>query len=143
MSRTLPTPSIRLQWSRHGGAVDLPAGRQAKEGKDAVKWTRLSCHDFLDNPVRLQLFALAYNLGNFLRRLALPRSVKHPYAGRFGLHHGMATAGYPLRRAERMLAGLAIGDRLVTKADGSRRPIAIRGIPVDSTSRPGGGQAMG
>ena len=27
--------------------------------------------------VRLQLFALAYNLGNFLRRLALPRSVKH------------------------------------------------------------------
>ena len=25
----------------------------------------------------LQLFALAYNLGNFLRRLALPRSVKH------------------------------------------------------------------
>jgi hypothetical protein len=42
-----------------------------------VKWTRLSCHDFVDNQVRLQLFALAYNLGNFLRRLALPRSVKH------------------------------------------------------------------
>jgi hypothetical protein len=42
-----------------------------------VKWTRLSCHDFVDNQVRLQLFALAYNLGNFLRRLALPQSVKH------------------------------------------------------------------
>jgi Transposase DDE domain group 1 len=27
--------------------------------------------------VRLQLFALAYNVGDFLRRLALPRSVKH------------------------------------------------------------------
>jgi hypothetical protein len=27
--------------------------------------------------VRPQLLALAYNLGNFLRRLALPRSVKH------------------------------------------------------------------
>jgi hypothetical protein len=27
--------------------------------------------------VRLQLFALAYNLGNFLRQLALPREVKH------------------------------------------------------------------
>ncbi len=38
---------------------------------------RLSCHDFKDNEVRLQLFALAYNLGNFLRRLALPRKVKH------------------------------------------------------------------
>ena len=47
-----------------------------KEGKYALKWTRLSCHDFLDNQVRLQLFALAYNLGNFLRRLALPKSVK-------------------------------------------------------------------
>ncbi len=45
---------------------------------DAVilSWTRLSCYDFLDNQVRLQLFALAYNLGNFLRRLALPRSVR-------------------------------------------------------------------
>jgi len=48
-----------------------------KEGKNAVKWTKLSCHDFVDNQVRLPLFALAYNLGNFLRRLALPGSVKH------------------------------------------------------------------
>ncbi len=46
-----------------------------KEGKVALNWTRLSCHDFVDNQVRLQLFALAYNLGNFLRRLALPPSV--------------------------------------------------------------------
>ena len=30
----------------------------------------------MDNQVRLQLFALAYNLGNFLRQLALPKSVK-------------------------------------------------------------------
>ena len=48
-----------------------------KEGKNALKWTKLSCHDFVDNQVRLQLFALAYNLGNFLRRWALPPSVKH------------------------------------------------------------------
>jgi hypothetical protein len=48
-----------------------------KEGKNAVKWTRLSCHDFVDNQVRLQLFVLAYNLGNFLRQAALPRSVRH------------------------------------------------------------------
>jgi hypothetical protein len=47
-----------------------------KEGKYALNWTRLSCHDFVENQVRLQLFALAYNLGNFLRRLALPKSVK-------------------------------------------------------------------
>jgi len=48
-----------------------------KEGKNALKWTRLSCHDFTDNQVRLQLFALAYNVGNFLRRLALPAGVRH------------------------------------------------------------------
>ena len=42
-----------------------------------MRWTKLSCHDFVDNQVRLQLFALAYNLGNFLRRLALQRAVKH------------------------------------------------------------------
>jgi hypothetical protein len=47
-----------------------------KEDKYALKWTRLSCHYFVDNQVRLQLFALAYNLGNLLRRLALPKSVK-------------------------------------------------------------------
>ncbi len=48
-----------------------------KEGKYALNWTRLSCHGFAANQVRLQLFALAYNLGNFLRRLALPRSISH------------------------------------------------------------------
>jgi hypothetical protein len=48
-----------------------------KEGKNAVKWTKFSCRTFKDNQTRLQLFALAYNLANFLRRLALPRDVKH------------------------------------------------------------------
>ena len=48
-----------------------------KEGKHALNWTRLSCGDFASNQARLQLFALAYNLGNFLRRLALPRGVRH------------------------------------------------------------------
>jgi len=47
-----------------------------KEGKYALKWTRLSCHDFDDNQVRLQLFAMGYNIGNFLRRLALPKPIK-------------------------------------------------------------------
>jgi len=46
-----------------------------KEGKYALNWTRLSCHRFDANQVRLQLFVLAYNLGNFLRRLCLPKSI--------------------------------------------------------------------
>ena len=48
-----------------------------KEGKYALNWTRLSCHRFVANRVRLSLFVLAYNLGNFLRRLCLPKTVKH------------------------------------------------------------------
>ena len=44
-----------------------------KEGKYALNWTRLSCHRFVANRVRLSLFILAYNLGNFLRRLCLPQ----------------------------------------------------------------------
>ena len=46
-----------------------------KEGKNAIKWTRLSCCSFAANAVRLQL-ALAYNLTNFMRTLALPEAVK-------------------------------------------------------------------
>ena len=46
-----------------------------KEGKNAVKWTRLSCTEFRANAVRLELHALAYNLANFLRTLVLPREV--------------------------------------------------------------------
>ena len=46
-----------------------------KEGKQAVKMTRLSCHRFRSNEVRLWLSVIAYNLGNLCRRLALPRRI--------------------------------------------------------------------
>jgi Transposase DDE domain group 1 len=46
-----------------------------KEGKGAINWTRLSCRTFTANAVRLQLHALAYNLGNFLRTLATPEPI--------------------------------------------------------------------
>jgi hypothetical protein len=47
-----------------------------KEGKGAIKWTRLSCRSFADNAVRLRLHALAYNLGNFMRTLAMPKTAE-------------------------------------------------------------------
>jgi len=46
------------------------------KGKQALKWTRLSCHRYLASQVRLALFILAYNLGNFLPRVGLPRGVR-------------------------------------------------------------------
>ena len=48
-----------------------------KEGKLALSWTRLSCTRFSCNRVRLALFVLAYNIGNFMRRFGLPRQVSH------------------------------------------------------------------
>jgi hypothetical protein len=40
-----------------------------------VKLTRLSCHRFRANEVRLLLSLIAYKLGNLWRRLALPTQV--------------------------------------------------------------------
>jgi len=53
------------------------AEQYIKEGKNAIKWTRLSCRKLRDNAVRLQLHVLAYNLANFMRTLALPKEVEH------------------------------------------------------------------
>ena len=68
--------------ARAKGVVHFYNGRGTaeqwiKEGKYALNWTRLSCKNFVSNQVRLALFVLAYNLGNFLRRLVLPREIKH------------------------------------------------------------------
>jgi hypothetical protein len=45
-----------------------------KEGKGAIKWTLLSCRSFAANTVRFQLHALACNLGNLMRTLAMPKT---------------------------------------------------------------------
>lgn len=68
--------------ARPEGVVHFYNGRGTaeqwiKEGKYTLNWTRLSCHRFVANQVRLALFILAYNLGNLLRRLCLPKAVKH------------------------------------------------------------------
>jgi hypothetical protein len=52
------------------------AEQYIKEGKNAIKWTRLPCRTFAANAVRLQLHALAYNLRNFMRTLAMPKTAQ-------------------------------------------------------------------
>ena len=66
-----PTKGITKFYNGRGTAEQW-----IKEGKYAMNWTRLSCHKFVANQVRLWLFILAYNLGNFFRRLALPEAIK-------------------------------------------------------------------
>ena len=50
--------------------------RPSSEGKETLHWTRLSCHRFWANEVRLLLGVIAYNLGNLLRRLVLPLTIQ-------------------------------------------------------------------
>jgi hypothetical protein len=70
----LSRPSERVvAFYNHRGTAE----QYIKEGKNAIKWTRLSCRKFRNNEVRLQLHALAYNMGNFMRTLALPKEVEH------------------------------------------------------------------
>ena len=64
---TLPSRSVVRFYNKRGTAEQW-----IKEGKQATHWTRLSCHRFRANEVRLQLSVLAYNLGNLWRRLVLP-----------------------------------------------------------------------
>ena len=63
-----PAGRVTLFYNQRGKAEQC-----IKEGKNAIKWTRLSGRRFRDNAVRLQLHALACNLANFMRTLALPK----------------------------------------------------------------------
>ena len=68
---TLPSRAVVRFYNKRG-----PAEQWIKEGKQAVKMTRLSCHRFRANEVRLNLSLIAYNLGN-LWRLLLPKTIEN------------------------------------------------------------------
>jgi len=67
---TLPSRAVVRFYNQRGTAEQW-----IKEGKQAVKMTRLSCHKFRSNEVRLWLTIIAYNLGNLWRRLVLPQRI--------------------------------------------------------------------
>ena len=66
-----PTERVVAFYNQRGTAEQW-----IKEGKNAIKWTRLSYRKFRHNAVRLQPHALPYNLGNFMRTLVLPDAVE-------------------------------------------------------------------
>ena len=70
-NRSLPNERVLAFYNDRGTAE-----QHIKEGKYALKWTRLSCMRLKANAVRLQLHALAYNLANFLRTLATPEAIE-------------------------------------------------------------------
>ena len=68
---TLPNRAVVRFYNKRGTAEQW-----IKEGKQAVKMTRLSCHKFRSNEVRLWLTIIAYNLGNLWQRLVLPQRIE-------------------------------------------------------------------
>ena len=70
-NRSLPNERLLAFYNDRGTAE-----QHIKEGKYALKWTRLSCMKLAANAVRLQLHALAYNLANFLRTTATPELIE-------------------------------------------------------------------
>ena len=116
-----------------------------KEGKQAVKMTRLSCHRFRSNEVRLWLSVIAYNLGNLWRRLVLPTDrqlvVDEPAAaiGEDGWATGQAR---PVLLAA---AGREPSDQAALRGDGrkDRRVAGADGVDggggCREIRRPGGG----
>ena len=85
---TRPAERVVMFYNQRGTAEQW-----IKEGKNAVTWTRLSCHSFKANAVRLQLHALAYNLANFLRTLALPEEI-----AQWSMTHAARAAGEDRRQ---------------------------------------------
>jgi len=67
---TLPSRAVVRFYNKRGTSEQW-----TKEGKQAVKMTRLSCHRFRSNEVRLWLSVIAYSLGNLWRRLVLPKKI--------------------------------------------------------------------
>jgi hypothetical protein len=67
---TLPSRAVVRFYNKRGTAEQW-----IKEGKRAVKMTRLSGHRSRSNEVRLWLSIMAYNLGNLWRRLVLPQRI--------------------------------------------------------------------
>jgi hypothetical protein len=81
--RALPARRLHRDQSRATGRAHRAfynqrgtAEQWIKEGKNAIQWARLSCRSFAANAIRLQLHALAYNLGNFIRTLAMPKATE-------------------------------------------------------------------
>ena len=85
--------------------------------------TRLSCHRFRSNEVRLWLSVIAYNLGN-LRRLVLPNRIAKLVADELA-----ATIGedrWAPRQARKILLAL-VGRRALDQAAVRQHPTADRG----------------
>ena len=113
---SLPSRAVVRFYNKRGTAEQW-----IKEGKQAVKMTRLSCHRFRSNEVRLWLSVIAYNLGNLWRRLVLPKKIEQLVVDQ------LATAAGE--------NGWAVGEACpLLLAPAGRRPSDAAGVRGDSAA---------
>ena len=99
----LSYPDLGIARSYNGQGT---AEQWIRKGKHVLNWTRLSWHKFVANQVNLRLFILAYNLGNFMRRWALPEAMQRWTLT--SLHTRMIkTGGRLVRHARRLVFEMA------------------------------------
>ena len=100
----------RSEWKLRQGAVDgqyvVPL---IKEGKQAVKMTRLSCHQFRSNEVRLWLSVMAYKLGQPVAAAGAAEEDRQLVADEFTAAAG--ENGRPIGQARAVLLAAAGGKR--------------------------------
>ena len=121
----LPSRAVVRFYNKRGTAEQW-----IKEGKQATHWTRLSCHRFRANEVRLQLSVLAYNLGNLWRRLVLPAAGQALVA-----HESPAAAG-----ENRRPAGEACQVLLAPAGGRASDPTAVRRHVAEDLGAAGAGR---
>jgi hypothetical protein len=105
------------------------AEQWTKEGKQAVKMTRLSCHRFLGNEVRLCLSILAYNPGNLWRRLTLPAGISD-WSPASLQQRLVKTGGWLVKHARHYWLMLAEGHLTRTRFAAMLRRIALLPLPA-------------
>ena len=124
----LPSRSVARFYNKRGTAEQW-----IKEGKQATHWTRLSCHRFRANEVRLQLSVLAYNLGNLWRRLG-PAAADQALVA----HESPAAAG-----EDRGPAGEARAVLLAPAGGRASDPAAVRRHAAEDLGAAGAGRIAG
>jgi len=115
-SLSLPSRAVVRFYNKRGTAEQW-----IKEGKQAVKMTRLSCHRFRSNEVRLWLSLIAYNLGNLWRRLVLPKRIEH--WSLTSLQQRLVKNRWPVGEARAVLLVTARGERTdatAVRGDGAK-----------------------
>ena len=123
-SMSLPSRSVVRFYNKRGTAEQW-----IKEGKQATHGTRLSCHRFRANEVRLQLSVPAYNLGKLRRRLGRPNRIKSwPLTS--WQHSLMKTGGRLVKHAR--YYGLLLAEGHFNRRLLSGMPHRIRALPLPS-----------